>query len=1211
MKNILQTFLLMLSLMAAPIGFGQVPVVTAVDNQYNSSNGIRINFMVNPNNASTTTRINYGLSANLAALTSQIAGPTMTGNVLASASIDLVPSLTQSTIYYYNVVATNASGSTTSEIKSFTGTSTFGQGSRAALSFTSSTPATRSITLNYSLNANGIATTSAIFYGTSPTPNLISGGFTSSAFGAVNGSAIISDLNPSTTYYFFIRANNILGATTTNIFSATTLAATAGTAVTAPTTGLVAFYDFEGNYKSHNRLHDLIPIGTVLPSTTTGKNGQGVDFDSADARSLVNESSLSGAVSGSPFTICYWTKADNEQVPGGAYPTHFDMFGSGTVRTQPWVGGKYWDLGYFGSATTFQTTTANVNTGPPAVGFAPATGWHHIAIVHRSGFSIDPDRRNFLIFVDGVQTGTNSNTAVALFKNTTKFFIGGGTDIAGLELAIKRFKGSIDEFYIYDRVLTTAEIIANRDNVGNTIAFAPIITTPQTLCSNSTLSDITINTLGSPRVYTAASGGSAIALTTAIAATTYHVSQVINGIESPRTPVQVLVAGTNTTLPVITSPQTFCRAATVGQIAQPYGGNIRWYKTATSEAILAINEAVGNETIYASLVTGACESARIPVQTIINTVPVPKVKDQVFCGGNITVADLIAEGTNLQWRLSENGAVRSLTNVINATNDFYVSQIVNGCESARAIITVTIGNNSTTYNGTWSNGTPTIDKAVIFASNFTANTDLEACSVLVNPGVTLNMVTNDLTVRNAVTVSSTGSITFANTGNLIQLTDSQNTGNIETRRNTSIKRLDYTFWGSPVAGQNAQVFSPNTLSNRFYTFNEATNTFNNSGIAASNFVPGTGYSVRSPNNFTTTATNFIGIFTGIPNNGDFEVPVTYTAGASNGNGYNLLGNPYPSAIDAQVFLVTNPGALYFWTKAQTGAGTGNYAAYNLSGGLAATVGGATAVPNGTISKGQGFMYRYTTAASGNVIFNNLMRSKSNVNQFFRAANSNQSTANKFWLNLTNSEDAFSQTLLSYDAAATNGFDASYDATQLNNSGTVLSTILDAKPFAIQTKGFFNDTDIVPMSINIETAGNYSISIDHTEGIFNNQQNVFLKDNATGATHNLSQSAYNFVATAGASNDRFELRYVQGTLGINTNIFAENNVIAFKNAETLKIKSSQNFDTVLVYDIRGVLLFESKNINNNSFETNKVSAQNNVLLVKIKSGENAVTKKIIF
>ena len=79
-----------------------------------------------------------------------------------------------------------------------------------------------------------------------------------------------------------------------------------------------------------------------------------------------------------------------------------------------------------------------------------------------------------------------------------------------------------------------------------------------------------------------------------------------------------------------------------------------------------------------------------------------------------------------------------------------------------------------------------------------------------------------------------------------------------------------------------------------------------------------GYTMRGSSTFSSPAVNILSTFSGVPNNGD--IPINIYRGAYTGvnyigaNGatitnlsdnYNLLGNPYPSAINALQFLSDN------------------------------------------------------------------------------------------------------------------------------------------------------------------------------------------------------------------------------------------------------------------------------------------------------------------
>jgi hypothetical protein len=591
------------------------------------------------------------------------------------------------------------------------------------------------------------------------------------------------------------------------------------------------------------------------------------------------------------------------------------------------------------------------------------------------------------------------------------------------------------------------------------------------------------------------------------------------------------------------------------------------------------------------------------------SITAPALQNQLTCKP-VTIAELLEGNPNYRWYSTPTGGSNlSLSTIVSSTTTFYVSQIGNfGMESGRTPLTVSV-DNATTWDGSnWSNGTPNGSTKAIFEGNFTATTNLTACSVSVSGTAVVTIPAGfNLTVNNEVTVAASATLNLENNANLIQINAATNTGNIVMKRDTSINRLDYTYWSSPVAGQNLLNFTPQTLPNRFYTYSEPTKLFVQvSSPSTTNFDTAKGYSLRAPNNFLdfpAAAQTFTGTYTGVPNNGNFTIPVTFTAGQ--GIGYNLIGNPYPSTVSGIAFLTANTGSIYFWTHKVLNAGVSNYATMSLGGETAATAGGVGALPNRFIQVGQGFMFLTTT--SKNVNFTNAMRQANNANQFFRTATTAQN--DKIWLNLTNNNGLFSQTLVGYLPNTTTAFDDGFDAPQLNGNG--LSSMISNNKYAIQSRGNFDNTDVVKLNLNLDTAGNYTISKDNTEGIFSSTQDFFLKDNLVGIIHNIKQTDYNFVATAGEITNRFEIIY-QSVLSNNENIFENGNVIVFEQNGMLHISATDDLKNVKVFDIQGRNIFEAKNINSKSTVLTSFRPQQQVLMVQItNSKDEVVSKKVVF
>ncbi len=348
----------------------------------------------------------------------------------------------------------------------------------------------------------------------------------------------------------------------------------------------------------------------------------------------------------------------------------------------------------------------------------------------------------------------------------------------------------------------------------------------------------------------------------------------------------------------------------------------------------------------------------------------------------------------------------------------------------------------TTWDGTsWSAGAPNSLVVATIAGDYSTSGEpsINAYSLDVNSGTLTVTNGESVTLQNALTVNTGATAEFESNANLIQVNNVANTGNISISRTANMRRQDYIYWSSPVTGQNLFNFSDQTLSNRFYVLDEDTNSFKalftatptglGENATTYNFLPTKGYMVRAPNNHPSTVTPWTGTFTGVPNNG------TYTFQATNGVataaiGNNLIGNPYPSPINATSFLAANPtvGTLYFWAHiTQTAPGAANYASFNGTG-AAAAAGGE--VPNGTIQVGQGFLV--TVPAAVSIVFNNGMRVNNHQNQFFRSSEFGVTgpERHRIWLDLKKDGAVMSQSLVGYVSEATNGIEPLYDGAMI-------------------------------------------------------------------------------------------------------------------------------------------------------------------------------------
>lgn len=474
---------------------------------------------------------------------------------------------------------------------------------------------------------------------------------------------------------------------------------------------------------------------------------------------------------------------------------------------------------------------------------------------------------------------------------------------------------------------------------------------------------------------------------------------------------------------------------------------------------------------------------------------------------------------------------------------------------------------------------------------------------------------NNITVTNAVNVASGASFVLQNNANLVQVNNVTNSGNITVNRNSSaLMRLDYTLWSSPVASQNLLSFSPQTLTNRFYVYNSATNLYSAIAPGSNAFQVGKGYLIRMPDNHPTSPTVWNGVFNGVPNNGTINLSM-YNGGA--GLGYNAVGNPYPSPVSMTNFVNGNAGnitgTLYFWRKTNNAATEPGYCTWTTAGFV--SNGEAQVVnPNGILRTGQGFIVEMAGGATS-LSFTNAMRSTDTANQFFKNAEETAMlTGDRIWLNISNASGADNQMLVGYFSTATLGVDFGIDGKAIEDAPVSLTMDLSGTKYLIQGRPVFDVTDVVPLHFKTTYSGMHTISIDHTDGLFMGSQAVYLKDKLLNIIHDIETTAYSFTAVAGDYADRFELVYQNSTLSNQEYVYNGENILAYKDAQgDLRIEAKGNLlKDVEVYDISGKTLIRKTAIDHNVIVLSGITPENTLLLVKIKVEDGTVVaRKVLF
>ncbi|WP_299215806.1 choice-of-anchor D domain-containing protein [uncultured Dokdonia sp.] len=317
---------------------------------------------------------------------------------------------------------------------------------------------------------------------------------------------------------------------------------------------------------------------------------------------------------------------------------------------------------------------------------------------------------------------------------------------------------------------------------------------------------------------------------------------------------------------------------------------------------------------------------------------------------------------------------------------------------------------------------------------------------------------------------------------------------------------------------------------------------------------GEGYTMKGPGSGAITdPQNYV--FVGKPNNSTDAEAIVVPALADRNY---IVGNPFPSALDANDFINDNPhldGTLYLWEH----YGGGNhitadyqagYALYTLSGGTPAVshpdvaqIGGGTKTPDRYVAVGQGFFV--AAVSDGDIVFSNTQRNfvrESGASIFLFGeeqegeSDSNQvntpiaqlddsdldapDTRQKFRIGFDSPSLYHRQLLITVDPNTTFGVDRTYDGQIEFGPGEDMTWDLEDKKFVIQ--GVPNITDVTefPLVVTLPQSGPITIGIDALENVDTETTTVYLKDRVQNTTTNLLDGDYEITLEAGDHYNRY-------------------------------------------------------------------------------------------
>ncbi len=458
---------------------------------------------------------------------------------------------------------------------------------------------------------------------------------------------------------------------------------------------------------------------------------------------------------------------------------------------------------------------------------------------------------------------------------------------------------------------------------------------------------------------------------------------------------------------------------------------------------------------------------------------------------------------------------------------------------------------------------------------------IDAGSSLTLSGTSVNTtITGASTINGVFNFSSTGTLTnnglmtIGNTGTVMgSVNNFAGTGSYIVQRNLAGAGT-YSYLSSPISSGNLS-----SISGPIYRYAEngrnATDYTSGWVTASGAMTTGLGYAGGGSGSVS---------FAGTVNNGTLSptlLTLTNTQSAAT-NGWNLLGNPYPSAITVTTFLSGNStriagAGVYLWN------GT-NYNTLN----------------SGVIPSSQGFFVQAT--AAGAVSYTNAMRSNTG-GALVREGNNP-----KAYVSLVNPSSLVDKTQIEFRDDASDNFEVNYDAYKLKGN-TILQLFSKISnneyDFAINILSPLAANKAVQLGYDASVAGVYTLKLDSLVAL--EEASVSLEDKTLAKFIDLKANpVYTFSSAATKNNQRFALHFNNAKV---TGIDAQNDAtFQVYGIDKMVYVNTSTPSEVVVYDLAGQVV--ARKAGNGLFDINLSNKSAGIYIVNATNQGKSIATKIV-